>query len=143
MGAKEIYHYGIKGMHWGERRTPEQLGHRIASGARKLKDNVKKSIKESHTHSEDYDRAHKGTKNVKKLSDAELRNRINRINMEKQYKSLRPSVLKRGGMILAGGLAGMVFINKVIGSARGLSNNVPWAVEATKSAFMAIRSKLG
>lgn len=29
----ELYHYGVKGMHWGIRRTPEQLGHlRYAKG---------------------------------------------------------------------------------------------------------------
>ncbi len=25
---KELWHYGVKGMRWGIRRTPEQLGHR-------------------------------------------------------------------------------------------------------------------
>ena len=25
---RELYHYGVKGMKWGVRRTPEQLGHR-------------------------------------------------------------------------------------------------------------------
>lgn len=28
----DIYHYGVKGMKWGVRRTPEQLGHRTAVG---------------------------------------------------------------------------------------------------------------
>ena len=139
MGAPEIWHYGIKGMHWGERRTPEQLGHRIANAARKIRDDVKAT----HTKSEDYKKAHSGTKNVKRLSDAELRDRINRLNMERQYKSIRPSAVKKGGMILAGGLAGMVFANKVIGSIKGLHNNIPWLVEHTKSAFNAVKSKIG
>jgi len=139
MGAPEIWHYGIKGMHWGERRTPEQLGHRIANVAKRVRDDVRAT----HTKSEDYKKAHSGTKNVKRLSDAELRDRINRLNMERQYKSLQPSAIKRGGMILAGGLAAMVFVNKAIGSARGLSNNVPWAINATKSTFEAIRNMIG
>lgn len=31
--SSELFHYGIKGMKWGVRRTPEQLGHR--KGVRK------------------------------------------------------------------------------------------------------------
>lgn len=30
----ELYHHGIKGMKWGVRRTPEQLGHNTAKGKR-------------------------------------------------------------------------------------------------------------
>lgn len=30
-----IYHYGVKGMKWGVRRTPEQLGHTKKSIAKK------------------------------------------------------------------------------------------------------------
>ena len=32
-----IYHHGIKGMKWGVRRSPEELGHTKKSGVEKLK----------------------------------------------------------------------------------------------------------
>lgn len=52
-----IYHHGIKGMKWGIRRTPEELGHAPS-------------------------------KSSKDMSDEELRKRVNRLQMEKQYKQL-------------------------------------------------------
>lgn len=57
----ELYHYGVLGMKWGKRK------------ARPV--------------SEDYKRAHSKTK-ISEMSDAELRSRNNRLQMEKQYKDL-------------------------------------------------------
>ncbi len=43
MFSDELYHYGIKGMHWGIRRTPEQLGHKKSySAAEILSSSMKK-----------------------------------------------------------------------------------------------------
>ena len=54
MGNKdcEIYHYGVKGMKWGVRRTPAQLGHKKTGSKTKEKaekkkiDKPNKSVKE-------------------------------------------------------------------------------------------------
>ena len=74
----ELYHYGIKGMKWGIRRTDAQLAR-----ARK---------KAPH---EDFKKAH-SKKSVKSMSDQELRERLNRLNMEEQYAKLNPSTVSRG-----------------------------------------------
>lgn len=84
--AEELWHHGIKGQKWGIRHTPEQLGH----------GGVKTSKKEVH---EDYKKAH-DSKNVKTMSDAELRSRLNRLNMEKQYSQMNPNSVQRGRAIL-------------------------------------------
>ena len=73
MHNNELYHYGIKGMKWGIRRTPAQLGHRPA----KTTTSQRKS-------------------EMKKMSDTELRNRINRIQMEKQYMQLTAPEVNAG-----------------------------------------------
>ncbi len=74
----ELKHYGILGMRWGVRRTPEQLSRDRHS--RKKKDR-------SENEHEDYKKAHTSN-SVKSMSDSELRSRINRLQMEKQYSQL-------------------------------------------------------
>ena len=69
----ELYHHGVKGMKWGVRRTPAQLGHKPS----KLTTSQRKS-------------------EMKKMSDTELRNRINRIQMEKQYMQLTAPEVSAG-----------------------------------------------
>lgn len=80
MGETYIYHHGIKGMKWGVRRTPEQLGHRKK---RSLKDAVE-SIKKKADAAAAAKQASK-PKSVKDMSDEELRKVLNRLDMEKRY----------------------------------------------------------
>ena len=65
-----LQHYGILGMKWGVRRTPAQLTR--ANG-----------------------RAGK-TESSDEMSDSELRSKINRLQMEKQYKQLTSSEISVG-----------------------------------------------
>lgn len=74
-----LQHYGVKGMKWGVRRTPEQLGHRtrkVASNDGRVGTAIKKN----------------GAAAVKRksspMSDDELQKRINRLNLEERYADL-------------------------------------------------------
>lgn len=94
-----IYHYGVKGMRWGVRRTPAQLGHKVTrkklsdtaksvaaktgSGISKIGSIAKTSINASK------ERDIENSKSaVKKMSTEELQKRINRLNMERNYRNL-------------------------------------------------------
>ena len=73
MDNKELQHHGVKGMRWGFRKKSSEGGSSSKS-------------KRTKTH-EDYTNAHSKTK-VKSMSNAELKARINRLQMEKQYSQL-------------------------------------------------------
>ena len=60
--STELKHYGVKGMRWGVRRTPEQLGHVRSSRGTGEK-----------------------TADPSKMSDEELRRQTNRLELEERY----------------------------------------------------------
>lgn len=84
MNQNELLHYGVLGMKWGVRRTPAQLAR--ARG---------KSKSSSDEISDDYKKAH-SRKSVKSMSDAELRSRLNRLEMEQKYTKLNPGTIDKG-----------------------------------------------
>ena len=73
--SDELQHWGIKGMKWGVRRYQNKDGSLTPKGKKRYDDH------------EDYTRAH-DSKSVSQMSDKELRERNNRLQMEQQYKQL-------------------------------------------------------
>lgn len=86
-----LLHYGIKGQKWGIRRFQRKDGSLTPAGKKRYADD------EYH---EDYRRAH-DSKSVRTMSDQELRNRLNRLQMEAQYKQMTASKLDKGKKIVA------------------------------------------
>lgn len=67
----ELHHYGVPGMKWGKRRGKSSSG---GSGKKNKED-------------------------ISKISDTELRQRINRIQMERQYAQLNQPTINKGRKI--------------------------------------------
>ena len=85
--SNELYHYGVLGMKWGVRRNRSNT----SSSSKSKQTTIHDDYKEAHS-----------KKNVKSMSDNELRKRINRIQMEQQYSKLNPSKIDKGKQYING-----------------------------------------
>ncbi len=83
MSNEVLYHHGIKGMKWGVRRSPDQLGR--ARGSTKSSADQKEKEKRK-----------AAVRNRRTLSDAELKKRIERLKMEKEFKNLTEDNISPG-----------------------------------------------
>ena len=135
MSDYELYHYGIKGMKWGVRRTAAQLGHKVSDVYKKYRD-AKKAKTEAKK---------KASRSVKDMTDAELRERINRLtlernalDLERQISSLSPKKISVGkkiadsmGNVLldAGQNAMRQALDRVVKSAMGPSKSLDDSVK--------------
>ncbi len=84
-----LAHYGIKGMHWGIRRTPEQLARVSGHSTKEPVGNEK-----GQGDSEKPGSSSSAKKSLSDLSDDELRERISRLELEKRYKDLEKADAK-------------------------------------------------
>lgn len=88
----ELKHYGIQGMKWGVRRYQNEDGTLTSAGKARYKDDEKSKTTSAH---EDHAKAH-DKKKVSEMSDKELRDRLNRLDMERRYNQLNPGTVSKG-----------------------------------------------
>ena len=95
MAKKFIAHYGIPKMKWGVRRYENYDGTLTTAGKARYRQEVKigrdaaKALKEASNIGKDPQKSKKVNKqDYSKISDQELRARVNRLNMERQYGEL-------------------------------------------------------
>lgn len=81
MDNHQLYHHGVKGMRWGVRRYQNPDGTLTPAGRKR-----QERLEQKKPH-EDYAKAH-SKKSVQQMSDKELRERNNRLQMERQYADL-------------------------------------------------------
>lgn len=79
----ELYHYGVVGMKWGIRRTPEELGRKKKTTKKKSKN---QKIKEQRL---------KDLRRRRLLSDEELKKKTERLRLEKEFKNLSLDDLRK------------------------------------------------
>lgn len=80
MDKNTLQHAGIKGMKWGVRRYQNKDGSLTPEGKKRY------GVDDDSDNHEDYKRAR--NKSVRKMTDAELRAALNRVQMEQQYAQL-------------------------------------------------------
>lgn len=81
----ELQHYGVLGMKWGVRRARKNSG----------STDIRKRNRRIEDVNDDYKRAH-NRRSVKDMSDKELREMINRLQMEQNYERLSQSNVSKG-----------------------------------------------
>ena len=86
-----LMHHGIKGMKWGVRRTPEQLGHQ-----HEKRDEMKNRIvRSSGSRSSSTLKRARG-EDINKLSNQQLKDYNERLNLEQNFARLTEGRVKQG-----------------------------------------------
>ena len=101
MTSNELYHHGVKGMRWGVRRYQNKDGTLTKAGRKKMakldKEYSKLIGQKRNTESPNTSSLPNKKKKLSEMTDDEIRERINRINLERDYLDLikNPDSIKK------------------------------------------------
>lgn len=118
----ELYHYGVPGMKWGQRRAAKKL------------DKVTKRAKKQEWSNDATEVGKIKTKKVKQMSNDELKKVKKRDELERDYKNLNPNVIKKGLKIAGATVA-------ALGTMAALAKYGKVIVKTGKNAIDQIKTK--
>ena len=113
MSSNELTHHGIKGMLWGVRRYQNKDGSLTPAGEKRKSESLH----------EDYIKAHT-RKSRKSMSDAELRSRINRLEMERKYTQLSTERINKGKAYVNKSMKALGSVAALTTTAINIYNNI-------------------
>lgn len=137
MDNNELYHFGIKGMKWGIRRTPIQLGHKTKNKNQRKNDKQalnkkaridkkKREVLKSRSAKELY-------KYANLFDTRELKEAYNRLQLERDIQNLVPKEVKKGQNFTQKVIKSGKTVSDLLDTGTKLYNNVAKIYNSTEN----------